>query len=288
MNGKPDSKGEVWIACPNCGAKGRHCSFSVRGCFCVKCGFKPSLKSLADRLGLPDNRPYIPPVERVTPRPAAPKPWQARATLLAENYAQAPGAKQIWQKYKRLNPITVINHRLGLGILPACACRHPRLIVPLYRKDGKCVGFRGRRIACDCPQKWISPAGSEMVLYNAESVEAGQPVTIVENPIDALMLGERWGEIAVATLGVSIWKGGYTDLIRKASEVTVAFDNDAPGNATRGDIVWAWEKLHPGVKAPQCGVKLTNRLLSEGVNARPYDWGEAPAGTDWGDVLCKS
>lgn len=285
VNGTPTNKGEVWIKCPSCG-KSKKFSFSRNGANCFSCGFKPSLKVLADQLGLRDHRPYTAPREVEQPRPA-PKPWQLRANELAENYAADPRAGMEWHTYKPVSHATRQAHRLGLGILPACACRHARLIVPLYR-DGQCVGFRGRRLACACPQKWISPAGSEMTLYNAEAIVPGRPVTVVENPVDALLLGERWGEIAVATLGVSIWKDGYTDLVRPAGEVTVAFDNDAPGNATRPDIIWAWEQLHPGVLAPQCGVKLANRLLSEGVPARLYDWGGAPAGSDWGDLLCRS
>jgi hypothetical protein len=281
---QPDRQGEVWIACPSCGAKQKHFSFSARGAHCHKCGYSPALKALAEQLGLRDQRPYAAPREVERPRPA-PKPWQAQADLLARNYAQTPGAAQAWAAYKPISPETRLAHLLGLGVVPSCKCRHPRLIVPLF-KAGQVVGFRGRLIACDCPQKWISPAGSEMVLYNAEAIVTGKPVTIVENPIDALMLGEQWGEIAVATLGVSIWKDGYTDLVRRASEVTVAFDNDVAGNLHTPEAIADWKKTHPNGNPALGGLVTYNKLVAAGVDASLYDWGGADAGTDWGDILC--
>lgn len=283
VRGAPDRKGEVWIPCPACGKSGRHFSFSVRGAFCLKCGAKYSLRQLAERLGLPDNRPYAAPV--AAPRPApAPRAWQRHADGLMRSYAQTPGAVQAWQSYKPLSADAIRQNWLGLGCLPGRPCQHRRLIVPLF-KARRCVGFRARRFECDCEPKWDTPAGSELTLYHADAVRPGQPVWIIENPADALLLGERLGAIAVATLGVSIWKDGYTDRVRRAAPVIVAFDHDAPGNATAPDVIRAWQAAHPGARAPQRGVKLVNRLRAEGLDAVLYDWPGYPPGADWGDIL---
>ena len=280
----PDRDGEVWLACPNCGKKSKHFSFSVRGAKCFACGFKATLAALADKVGLPDRRPYAAPVEAAAP-PKPPKPWQARALELALNYAQAPGAAQAWHAYKRLSLETRVLHMLGLGVLPACACRHPRLIVPLFR-GADVTGFRGRRINCNCEQKWISPAGTKLTLYNAESIRPGEPVVIVENPVDALLIGERLGKVAVATLGVTIWGDGYFDQVRPASKILIAFDNDVAGNLHTPAAIAAYQATHQGHLPALGGPTLYNKFVdAKFTNMKLFDWAGYPEGADWGDIL---
>lgn len=286
VNVAPTSKGEVWIACPACGtpAKTRHFSFSERGAHCHKCGHSPSLTALAAALGLPDNRPYSAPRMVEAPK-AAPKPWQKRALELALSWTQTPGCRPAWDTYKRLSPETHFVHMLGLGVLPERVCLHRRLIVPIF-KSGQVVGFRARRFECQCDPKWDSPPGAEMWLYNAEAIVPGQPVTVVENPIDALMIGERIGEVAVATLGVSIWKEEYYELVRPASDVTIAFDNDVAGNLRAPAAIAAYQAAHAGRMPTLGGPMLYNKLKDHGFrNVDLYDWSGYPEGADWGEVL---
>jgi hypothetical protein len=290
LHATPDRKGEVWVPCPQCGKKGNHFSFSQRGAKCFVCGYRPPLAKLFEALvgGAP-----VTAAPRPAARPAPPKPWQRRALDLARGFAQTPGTVEAWQRYKPLPADVVAEHVLGLGIFPGglydekhqVRCTHRRLIVPLF-SDGDVTGFRCRAIECGCT-RWLSPGGSKLTLYNAGAIRMGEALTIVENPIDALLVGAAWDQAAVATLGVSIWNDGYTGVLQltQPSLVCVAFDNDAPGNATDPAILAAWRTAHPRVPPPQNGLRLVNRLLQAGFRAFPFDWTGYRAGADIGELI---
>lgn len=266
----PDRKGEVWLKCPSCGKERDHFSFSANGAFCLKCGYKPRLRALFEALigGV-----VIAPASLPVVTPARPRPWQPRARALAESFAATPGQVAAWQRYKPLPEAVIRARRLGLGIFPGGlhfkqdgewrACRHRRLIVPLYAAS-EVVGFRCRAFECGC-KKWLSPGGSSLMLYGAEHVRAGLPLAIVENPIDSLLIESNWGWAAVATLGVTVWKEGYTAQVAPAAQICVAFDNDDPGRAAT--------------------IKLSNTLLTAGLHAWRFDWAGYPAGADIGSLF---
>ena len=248
---------------PACGKPQKSKHFSVnaeRGAHCHACGYSPSLKQLAETLGVDTGREYQPPAAPI--KPAAPRPWQSRANVIAESLAQTPGAAQAWTRYKALPAAIIASRRLGYGIFPGGLwsqktgrCEHARLIVPIYRA-GAVTGFRCRAVACKC-DKWLSPGGSKLWLYDVERIAAGATVWIVENPIDALMLQAR-GYQAVATFGASIWNAEYTAAIAASqpAQVIVCGDNDAAGRGMNARILQA--------------------LRLARVPAAAYDW---PAGT---------
>ena len=286
---QPDRKGEVWLPCPECGKDKRHFSFSTRGAKCFVCGYRPSLRKLTEQL-LGDRAAA--PVSRPEPAPLKPRPWQGQADVLARSFAQSPGTVEAWQAYKPL-PVQVIRgYQLGLGIWPGglfwpgkeanraewgnpafydkdqgpwWKCLHRRLIVPLFSAGEQIGGFRCRAIECPC-KKWLSPGGSELVLYNAGAIRHGQELAIVENPADALLVASHWLP-AVATLGVTIWKDEYTEILRSTqpSKLMVCFDNDGPGQ--------------------QGGVKLVGKLRASGFEAHTFDWAGYAAGADIGDLF---
>jgi hypothetical protein len=205
-------------------------------------------------------------------------------------YEAASGLLAAWAAYKPLCPETIRAHHLGLGVLPASKCRHPRLIVPIYR-DGQPVGLRGRAIDCDCA-KWLAPAGTVIAdypLYNQEALTSGHVVWITENPIDALMLTERTPYVGVATYSVSYWQDAWLGALQAAQPeaVVIAYDNDIPGNggaAGRAEMERAWLQAHPRVPDPS-GPKLANRLLAAGIPTALYDWGNAAPKSDIGSLL---
>jgi hypothetical protein len=292
----PNKKGEVYIPCPNCGKPKAHFSFGPRGAHCFLCGYSPSLSALAEKLGLHDTRPtsapaYMPPAPK-------PRPWQARASELAISFAAAPLAVQRWQAYKPLLVPTIRLHMLGYGVFPgglhhaAGRCDHPRLIVPLL-SDGAVVGFRCRAVECSCP-KWLSPGGSKLALFNADAITAGAPLAIVENPADALLIGDHWQMAAVATLGVSVWNDDYTALLvgHRPSGVIIGFDNDVPGQTRNPAIIAAWKARRRARNLPDdetaflSGIKLANRLRAAGLPAIIYDWPlTAPEKADIGSLF---
>jgi hypothetical protein len=272
-----DRKGEAFIACPNCGhassPRDVHFSFSVRGGYCFSCGYRCSLVGLARKLGQPTTvLPSNLPIER--PRKAV--SWLRDVEHLIEEFVSHRASWGLWRAYKPVSRENFERMRLGVGVLPASRCHHERLIVPIY--DGTmCVGLRGRSITCDCA-KWLAPGGTSIdlyPLYNEQALTPGCVAWIVENPIDALLVGQFTPYVGVATYSVSYWQERWSQALQRASQVIVAFDNDVPGNGGRRQ---EWLASHPGVRTPpvSAGPRLTNRLLSAGLRAVLFDWGNRP------------
>lgn len=267
---QPDRQGEVWLACPFCGKGQRHFSVSAKGANCFVCG-PHSLRAVADALGVDTDRAYIAPA-RPEPAPRPPRPWQARAAEIAASLMHTPGCAQAWAAYKPLPADLAASRQLGYGIFPGGLwsqktgrCEHPRLIVPI-RRAGQVTGFRCRAVACQC-DKWLSPGGSKLWLYDIENAEPGADLWVVENPIDALQLRAR-GYPAVATFGASIWNDDYTAAVveRQPRQVVVAGDNDAAGRGLNE--------------------RVTRALTAAGIPCAAFPWpAGAPDGYDIGQML---
>jgi len=180
-------------------------------------------------------------------------------------------------------------------------------MVPFF-SGGLVVGFRGRAVACDCG-KWLSPSGSRIVLYNGgrllppesrnrnavfslgdcpDEVWARKKLLIiVENPIDALLIEEKTRHLAVATLGVSMWRQGWTKALKRAKPETViiAFDNDLPGNGgakRRKEFAAKWKEQHSVPPPEPAAERLRRRLADAEIKAWIYDWGWAEEKADVG------
>lgn len=328
FNAEPDGSGNVWVTCPLCGRGDRRFSFHLeKGAHCFRCDGKLSLKQLADKV-LGEGY-QAPPGGAFSIKPPKVRAWQRKANDLADSFTQTPGRYEAWRAYKPLPASLIDLYHLGYGVFPGLChtegrgepdfiardgtrywgCHHPRLIVPLYA-DGQVVGFRCRSVACDCP-RWLSPAGSKLVLYNgacllprdartanlksllgdssAEYVQ-GHKLIIAENPIDAIWAQHNWGVLGVGTLGVSIWKPGWTKILAVASPgaTLVAFDNDLAGNGggpSRRALEAAW-RTTTGHPAPEpAGIKRVRDLQKAKVRCRLHDWGGADVGADLGDLL---
>lgn len=279
-NAVVDRHGEAFISCPSCGhvssPRNIHFSFSERGGFCFSCGYRTSLAKLAAQLG--QEHIQLQPAVK-TPEPLKkPVSWLFDIEHLIEKYAAHRASYELWGAYKPVSRENIVKFRLGVGVLPASRCHHERLIVPIF--DGTmCVGVRGRSISCDCG-KWLAPGGTDISmypLYNQQALAPGGIVWIVENPIDALLVGQFTPFVGVATYSVAYWQERWSSalLAAKPAHVIVAFDNDVPGN---GGNVSEWLAAHPGARLPQpAGPRLANRLLGEGIPARLFDWGSLPA-----------
>ena len=323
---EPDQRGECYVACPFCGKESSsrdvHFSFSERGAHCFACGKSSGLYGLLRAYGLAegDYKPSPTPPPRPAAKKAASKvDWEA----MVRRYEAHPETVSRWRAYKPLTDDLIRAYRLGYGIFPQYTshCQHPRLMVPLIEK-GVVVGLRGRKVACGCGDtetkrgdKWLSPAGTRCILFNGERLGQGPgmgfayderragPYTlllIVENPIDAL-LAEIWNEdvVAVATLGVSMWKAEWTSFLTRAhpEQVMVFYDNDRPGNGGGEAGRLDWLASHPKDIEPN-GVHLVNHLLSVGLRAKlgPHDflrqlrpnwpgWEHVALHSDLGDLL---
>ena len=281
--------------CPFCGKAAKrsqtHFSYSEHGYKCHVCGEGGGLYKLAQHLGHDTER-----VEYTPPKPKPPKPPAAwMDSNVTFSFSAHPGRYELWQSYKPLSKATINRANLGVGVLPASRCNHERLIVPIY-SGGKLVCLRGRAIGCDCG-KWLASGGwslDDLPLYNIDALPDGGVLWLVENPIDALMIGEATDYTGVATLGVTYWRDHWLEAIveKRPSLVVVAYDNDLPGNGgawQRQAMLSAWRKNIPPdskVKPPRAwGVWLVNKLLRAGLPIELYDWKDAPPKTDIGSLL---
>ncbi len=313
---KPDSKGKIYIPCPQCGKGDKHFGISLLGCFCFKCGYKPMFKELL--VALSGNLPEHVFVETKKTKKAS---WIDIADDLAESFTWATDLVDAWQAYKPVPEKVIVERMLGYGVFPGLwysngqgkpdwvdpqggrhwKCNHSRLIVPLLCQ-GSVVGFRCRSTKCNCP-RWLSPSGSKLVLYNGGRIS--QPdldnrvgdtvgemdtdeVWILENPIDAILNEHFMGLATVATLGVSIWKQNWTEALarRKPKLVVVGYDHDASGNAIGESVRLDWKSKHPGFPMPMRGNKLHMSFVKKKINSVMYPWVDSdPIGEDLGDLF---
>lgn len=295
LNVQPDRRGEAHCQCPACGKEPKrgqtHFSFSERGAHCFVCGFETDLRHLVIQYGLKDwELAPIKPIERQE----KPKREALDFNYLAlfYNHNQAGTVYRRWREYKKITDDVINKNFLGYGRFPrySSKCNHHRLIVPIFGIDGSCIGLRGRSIDCDCG-KWLSPAGSQMFLYNWQTLKnaQGKLLFIVENPIDALMLElVNPGIKAVATLGVTIWQDEYTDMIAAANPLRAiaAYDHDVPGNGGTPEMQRDWADEHHGKMPEPGGVKVVNKLLRAGVKSLLFPWpDETQPKTDIGNVI---
>jgi hypothetical protein len=313
---QPDRRGEVHVDCPWCGKEAKrgqvHFSFSERGSRCFVCGGKAGLRELARVWGIIEGQP-APPVQRERVAPRLPEPQRAlrqrqpldggargRAHAMMRQFASHPEAVSRWQAYKPMHEAVIRAYRLGYGAYGPylSQCRHDRLQAPLVTTEGEIAGFRSRSVVCQCA-KWLSSAGSKMLLYNGGRVGRGatfgeahgrcheDTLMIVENPIDALMLEAAYPVMAVGTLGVSMWRPEWTEALARVRlrSVIVAYDNDRPGNGGGDRGKADWLRTHERDIEPN-GIRLTNALLEAGVRAELWRWPkEAPLRYDVGTML---
>lgn len=179
-------------------------------------------------------------------------PWWLRKSLSPYLVPQRFAA---WQAHKPLSRATIEGHKLGLGVVPACSCKHTRLIVPIF-EAGQLVNIRGRQIDCDCPAKWISSARCKNALYGLDDVKAGGILWVVGNNVDRLLFEQAcpgWQAVS-PTMGEGSWRDEWTTRLAELApqQVVVAYDNDETGY--------------------KAGVKVASRLKAAGVNARVWEW----------------
>ena len=312
-----DRQGRAHAECPFCAAPvGYHFYvYSLRnreGACCWACGWKGSLRQLADALAVEGSDGPRAPREL----PAAPAaPWAAEDAL--ERYQRAMRARwadvvRAWQAYKPLSEQTIRGNHLGLGKLPLYdedrqrwyESRYPRLLYPLV-EAGRIVGMAGRAFLHDDQgAKWITGSCSRIILHGMESLRSGATVIWVENRVDRLLVLEERPDVAVLASGGLTWRAEWLDAIAAARprHVLIWLDNDTAGcpnlqTYARGRAAWL-AKMQAQVKAGKIkqvppfqeprGPVIANELLARRVPATVYRW---PAGTpehcDVGTVICQ-
>lgn len=66
----------------------------------------------------------------------------------------------------------------------------PRLVIPIFSKEGKIESFQGRALRKDAPQKYITIKSHEHAtkIYGLDTVDESRTVYVVEGPIDSLFI----------------------------------------------------------------------------------------------------
>lgn len=77
----------------------------------------------------------------------------------------------------------------------------PRLVIPIFNKEGKIESFQGRALRKDAPQKYITIKANEHAtkIYGLDTVDGSKDVYVMEGPIDSLFI-----ENAIAITGGSL------------------------------------------------------------------------------------
>lgn len=201
---KTQSNWHYYDICPFCKDQRRQISaaHATRGFRCFKCGWHDAEEIMA-ALGITDFQiaRWTPPAPRDDRDQAPPRRWQANPQAYQDRFLGHLDRIRLWQAYKPLSLESISRFQLGVGVVPSVECRHPRLIYANL-ESGAPAGFRGRRLKCDCPQKWVTAAGSGIWLAGAHLLRPGAKVLRVENWIDAILCMQRWpGCVAVASTG---------------------------------------------------------------------------------------
>ncbi|AWD90463.1 DNA primase [Erwinia phage Cronus] len=77
----------------------------------------------------------------------------------------------------------------------------PRLVIPIFNKQGKIESFQGRALRKDAPQKYITIKAHESAtkIYGLDTVDESKDVYVMEGPIDSLFVDN-----AIAITGGSL------------------------------------------------------------------------------------
>lgn len=311
-----DRQGRAHCVCPFCAAPiGYHFYLydlrNRQGAVCWSCGYRGSLRQLADALAVEGSESPVQAPRELPPVPTP--PWAADDAL--ERYRRGMRSRwteivRAWQSYKPLSEQTIRDADLGLGKLPLYheqdnrwyESRYPRLLYPLVQ-GGRIVGIAGRAfLPEDQGPKWLTGSCSTLILHGLEGLRQGAMVIWVENRVDRLLVLEERPDVACIASGGLVWRPDWLDQIaaRRPKNVLLWLDNDTSGcpnhqTYVRGRASWfarMQEQVRAG-KIPRVppfqeprGPVIANALLERGVQASIYKWANGtPEHMDVGSVI---
>lgn len=157
----------------------------------------------------------------------------------------------------------------------ACYCKeYNRITIPIYNKDGVCIGASMRRVDESEKSKWLHrPKNIEMgeVLYNFNNESEMENAIIMEGPFDVWNIhqsGRFCTHDFLATLGAHLTEAQEEILLSKYTCILLAYDNDKAGKeATKKAIdklkhkvdlwVLVYDKHDPGELQPEDQVSVS-------------------------------
>lgn len=135
-----------------------------------------------------------------------------------------------------------------------------RLIFPIIREDGKCVGFSGRAVLSETMPKYLNSVFDKDSLIvglhlTKSAIQREKTVLIVEGYMDLVTLYEHGITNVVSTMGMALSPGSIKKLKQYASKFILGLDSDRTGKIATA--------------------KIESSLLGEGILARSinyYPW----------------
>ena len=313
-----DRQGRWHADCPMCGATarakhGRHAYHFYlydlagrgRGAVCWSCGYRASLRQLANDIGAEYDASQEPaPKTVILPDPpwAVPDNWQR---WQVHQSTRLDAIQRIWSSYRPFTVDTI--RRAGLSVAPLqfwndekarwTPGRYKRLLVPIV-KSGEIIGIRGRAFEDgDDGPKWISATGSTTWLCGVEEIEQGQDVVWCESLVDRWLGIQQVPSVAFVATGGLTWTTEMLEALRdrRPGRVIVWFDHDLSGNGSAYHLdEWTqqWMERMAGRRVgtpPQPrGPVLVEQLRQYGLQTHLYQWPRGtPEHADLGWVLMK-
>jgi DNA primase len=187
-------------------------------------------------------------------------------------------ADEILQRYGiGYNPVEQREERSAWGLLPEPKVQAeqakriwlPRGIVIPWSIEGELWRVNIRRPVGE--PKYIGPAGAANGLFNADRLQPGQPVALVEGEIDAMTLDQYAGDLITPVATGSTAGSRCTRWIAKlalASAVLVAYDVDENGAGDKASE-W-WLRVLPNAKRWRPLWSDVNDMAVDGADLRAW------------------
>lgn len=299
------SGGEITISCPMCAHSGNKKKFYINddsGLWqCKVCGEAGNKVSLAKLLGveLRDNpdyelvesevsdlyERYISRCQRLLIDGENEKPLEwliGHRGLDARTIEEArlgwhPGGiglvKSLLDQWGSRYPITLIEEsRLiqhGKDALGGC------IVIP-YISNGKIVQVRGRKLASDPDQKYLTLSGDGTGIYGVDNISAGGDVIITEGEFDSLIVNQYGRNSSREVRAIAVPGAGIAPLkllpsIEDCKRVYVGFDPDHAGRRGADKLKDALEHKARVITLPEDGKDWTDWLPEQENPSKAID-----------------
>ena len=184
--------------------------------FCQKCGAKGNVFDLAKQLGVPFKDVYKNPMPIINQQVIS---EMEKETERDQEVLQT-STGLLWLKNRGFTDETIKNFKLGYSEY------YKGISIPQYQ-NGVLVSIKYRIIE---PKDFRRKANTPSVLFNMDSVEGKEEITIVEGEFDCIA-GAQNGikNIVAITVGAQTWKEEWTPLVKGFKKIYLCLDSDEKG-----------------------------------------------------------
>jgi DNA primase len=187
--------------------------------YCQKCNAKGNVFELAKQLGVPFREVYKNPLpEKITPELIS----TMEKEIQQEQSELQTSAGLLWLKNRGFTEETIEKFKLGYSKY------YDGISIPQYQ-NGQPVSIKYRPFNPK-PDKYKRKQGTPSVLFNMDSVDGKEEITIVEGEFDCIV-GVQAGlkNIISITVGATTWKEEWTPLLKGFKKIYLCLDSDEKG-----------------------------------------------------------